>query len=536
MEVFFEYEDDEKDKYYYSMKTQETTYEFPYNGKIFNPITKELIYKPSKSILNTSPSGGDLNDDDNGDSKKKKHHKHHHHQKEKESHKTPSKAQSSYSFVHNDSLLEITPAVKQQMKAQEAPPIPQRTTINVERTLDTSSFLEGISKFKTPEYAQKFFKRHRVTGFFSRREVPVGELISFSNKPLKEPLLSCLPNNCKKLAVTSFDYILQFTGVAKSRAPAAAAQKLVSLISMNPQIRDESYFQLIKQTTNCPDDATLKLGWELFLIIATIFPSSRDSENYILAHMAKTVKERKDEIGEIAHFTYIRFEGRCCLGTEFSVNLTQINKIPSEMQGQRHFGCTLPEIMWGQNKQYPNLPIPYVLHIMITEIISKNGYETEGLFRLPGNLKRVKEVAAEQANDSLDCIKQLTVHDIASLLKQWFRDLPNPVVPYSLTDELRKADEDNTILEFVEKLQDTHKYTLMYLIGFLKECSTHSDLTLMYDKNLAIVFGPNIVQVNSNEPGRIQLFSKIANDFVLFLIQNWDTSKIYPLDPSYLQS
>ena len=559
MEIYFEYEDDEQDKYYYNVNTKETTYEFPYNGKIFNPYTRKLIYKPRKSKLNEYHStpltklrdiqSNPVNDNQftpqDGttqgiditipDSKKKKHHKHRrHHDRES----LPVKNKSVMTIVRNNSLLEINVGVQLQMEAQAHPKPPQsRKSIVVNNNLDTTtSLLSGINDFKTPEFAQKFFQRHRVTGIFSRREVPVGELISFTNKPLKEPLLSNLPSACKKFAVSTFDCILQYTGVAKSRAPQAAVQKLYTLVSQHPEIRDEAYFQLVKQTTDCPDNNALKLGWELFLIMASIFPSSRNSENYILAHIARTVTDNENDIGEIAHFTYIRFEARCCIGTESTISPTNILKIPSDIRSSHNsFGCTLSEIMWGQRFEYPKLPIPYVLYLMISEIIAKNGYSTEGLFRLPGNLKRVREVAETEANDSLECIKNLPLHDVASLLKQWFRELPNPVVPYIMTDALRKADEDKNLMDFVESLQNTHKYTLMYLIGFLQECATHSNVTLMYDKNLAIVFGPNVVQINSNEPGRIQLFSKIANDFVLFLIQNWDTSEIYPLEPDYLK-
>ena len=46
IQSFFEYEDDSKQKYYYNVETQESTYDFPANGLIFNPDTRELIYKP----------------------------------------------------------------------------------------------------------------------------------------------------------------------------------------------------------------------------------------------------------------------------------------------------------------------------------------------------------------------------------------------------------------------------------------------------------------------------------------------------------
>jgi len=75
----------------------------------------------------------------------------------------------------------------------------------------------------------------------------------------------------------------------------------------------------------------------------------------------------------------------------------------------------------------------------------------------------------------------------------------------------------------------------MYLIGFLQQLVKSESVTLMGPKNLAIVFGPNIVQTQETNEAGIKLFADIAIELITTLIQQWDTSPMYPLNPAFLK-
>jgi hypothetical protein len=114
--------------------------------------------------------------------------------------------------------------------------------------------------------------------------------------------------------------------------------------------------------------------------------------------------------------------------------------------------------------------------------------------------------------------------------------LPDPVVNVDSIPLLRDAWDTKDYLGFVEKLPTAHKMTFMYLVGFLQRLVKAEPVTKMGPKNMAIVFGPNIVQLNDNaDGGSIKLFADIAIEFITSIINTWDTSAIYPLDPELLR-
>jgi hypothetical protein len=171
---------------------------------------------------------------------------------------------------------------------------------------------------------------------------------------------------------------------------------------------------------------------------------------------------------------------------------------------------------------------------MIQTLLEQNCQNTEGLFRLPGNLKLVDGIA-DDANHGRHQVRRATVHDWASLLKKWFRDLPEPILPPDLAPKLAEAFEAKTFFEFLKLLPVAHLNTLKFLIGFLQFLVKNQAVTKMGPKNLAICFGPNIVVIKeAGDVARMQMFADIAIDFLVALIAEWDCSTLYPLPQTML--
>ncbi|OHT09812.1 RhoGAP domain containing protein [Tritrichomonas foetus] len=397
---------------------------------------------------------------------------------------------------------------------------------------------EDIKKFQLADFARQFFRAHRGNHKFTRKRISVDALTEFSSEQLSEPLLEAIDSKISKLAISSFKYILYYTGVLPSKTPAAYADRLINHMYTNPAIRDEVMFQLIKQTRKNPNKDWLQKTWELFIIVVTVFPSSRNSENWIKSHLASESKGSDEIISQYASFAYIRFSARCALGKPLDLanDIGSLQKIPQQIHlGRQIFGSSIYEQIWNQRRSMVKLPIPFVLHHMADMLLKKNCENIEGIFRLPGNMRRVDEMT-DELNQGRDSLMSAEVNDIASLMKKWFRDLPDPVVNLEKVDLLENAFEDKTYIEFTESLPKTHKLTLMYLIGFLQHLCKSEAQTKMNAKNYAIVFGPNIVQVRDmNEPMKLKKFSDITIEYLTTLIQSWDTSMIYPLSHEYLQ-
>ena len=91
---------------------------------------------------------------------------------------------------------------------------------------------------------------------------------------------------------------------------------------------------------------------------------------------------------------------------------------------------------------------------------------------------------------------------MSSLLKMYFRELPNPVCTFSLYDRfvsaVQSTDEDDErsceLRKVLGCLPKQNHRTLASLIKHLHRVSLHSDSTGMTAKNLAIVWAPNLLR------------------------------------------
>ncbi|XP_062851276.1 rho GTPase-activating protein 22 [Trichomycterus rosablanca] len=138
------------------------------------------------------------------------------------------------------------------------------------------------------------------------------------------------------------------------------------------------------------------------------------------------------------------------------------------------------------------------------DFIREQGLNEEGLFRMPGQANLVKEL-----QDAFDCgdkpsfDSNTDVHTVASLLKLYLRELPEPVIPFSKYEDfltcaqLLLKDEEVGLGELakqVKTLPQANYNLLKYICKFLDEVQSHSNENKMSVQNLATVFGPNILR------------------------------------------
>lgn len=121
---------------------------------------------------------------------------------------------------------------------------------------------------------------------------------------------------------------------------------------------------------------------------------------------------------------------------------------------------------------------------------------TVGLFRKPGSLPRIKALRAK-LNCGEDCLSTALPYDVATLIKQFCRELPEPLFPTVLHPALLKAQalpkqEDRTsALQLLSCLLPARNAsTLHYLFNFLYRVSQSCNDNLMTSLNLATVFAP----------------------------------------------
>lgn len=397
-----------------------------------------------------------------------------------------------------------------------------------------------LHRFQIAEYARQFFRERRAGKIFGRKKVSIDNLAAYQADALGEPLLDGIAKTAVRPAIDCFKHILAYTGAdgsTKQLGQPIVANKIVSHLMTLPELRDEVFFQLVKQTRQNPNQEVLQRTWELFLIIATLFPSSRNSEVWIKAHLLASSKGETPVIAELAQFTYIRFNVRCQIGKPLPAPSMTMFKtfIQDRLSGHASFGASLYEQLWNQRLTHPKMPIPHLVHEMAEALIEKGAERSEGIFRLSGNLKKVKQME-QTINEGGDPVRSADLNDVASLFKSWFASLPESLVTDSHLGALQTAFETHTHLDFVKTLPHAHIYSLKYLIGFLKRLVPAEPITKMTPKNFAIVFAPNIVYSGSiTDPAMLTKQGEVAQDLIITLIADWDVTDVYPPPESFFQ-
>uniref|UniRef100_A0A3B3BL39 Myosin IXA n=1 Tax=Oryzias melastigma TaxID=30732 RepID=A0A3B3BL39_ORYME len=145
--------------------------------------------------------------------------------------------------------------------------------------------------------------------------------------------------------------------------------------------------------------------------------------------------------------------------------------------------------------------VPLVVEKLIN-YIEMHGIYTEGIYRKPGSINKIKELRLGLDNDvdgvNLD---DYNIHVIASVFKQWLRDLPNPLMTFELYEEFVRAmgSQDKKeiirgVYSIIDQLSRTHLNTLERLIFHLVRIALQEDTNRMSANALAIVFAPCILR------------------------------------------
>ncbi|XP_041090482.1 rho GTPase-activating protein 11A-like [Polyodon spathula] len=133
---------------------------------------------------------------------------------------------------------------------------------------------------------------------------------------------------------------------------------------------------------------------------------------------------------------------------------------------------------------------------------------TEGLFRKSGSVSRIRALQSrlEQGESVLSSSSAPQPCDVAALLKQFFRELPSPLLPLSLQAPLCRAQglpdqnqrQDATLL-LTALLPAARALALRYLCTFLRRVADRVSDNRMSSGSLALVFSPNLFQCPGTE-------------------------------------
>ncbi|KAK2741467.1 hypothetical protein FQN57_005600 [Myotisia sp. PD_48] len=180
------------------------------------------------------------------------------------------------------------------------------------------------------------------------------------------------------------------------------------------------------------------------------------------------------------------------------------------------FGLPLAEaVEFCSCHEYPDLPA--VVYRCLEYLRSRSAEFEEGIFRLSGSnvvIKALKERFNTEGDlDFLDGDHYYDVHAVASLFKQYLRELPTTVLTKELhLDFIRVLDLDDkrkrvaAFHHLVHKLPPANISLLKALSEFLIIVVNNADVNKMTVRNVGIVFAPTL-----NIPAPV--FSTFLSDF-----------------------
>nr|XP_032514779.1 unconventional myosin-IXAa-like [Danaus plexippus plexippus] len=172
------------------------------------------------------------------------------------------------------------------------------------------------------------------------------------------------------------------------------------------------------------------------------------------------------------------------------------------------FGVPLSDLPTGEGN------IPVVVDRLITTI-EMTGLYTEGLYRKSGLSSKVRELRLlldERPEEGVERLDSYAVHVRASVLKSFFRELPEPLLTFDLYDDFILAAEItdpqervSTIFTILKKLPKPNYDMVERLIFHLARVALGEDHNRMGPNALAIVFAPCILRTHKVQPAQDSL-------------------------------
>uniref|UniRef100_A0A452TW89 Unconventional myosin-IXa n=1 Tax=Ursus maritimus TaxID=29073 RepID=A0A452TW89_URSMA len=224
---------------------------------------------------------------------------------------------------------------------------------------------------------------------------------------------------------------------------------------------------------------------------------------------------------------------KCCLKTTAKCS----KKYDPELSS-RQFGVELSRLTSEERT------VPLVVEKLIN-YIEMHGLYTEGIYRKSGSTNKIKELRQGLDTDAESVnLDDYNIHVIASVFKQWLRDLPNPLMTFELYEEFLRAmglqERKETIrgvYSVIDQLSRTHLNTLERLIFHLVRIALQEETNRMSANALAIVFAPCILRCpDTIDPLQsVQDISKTTTCVELIVVEQMNKYKARLKDISSLE-
>ncbi|XP_035853587.1 rho GTPase-activating protein 27 isoform X2 [Sander lucioperca] len=188
------------------------------------------------------------------------------------------------------------------------------------------------------------------------------------------------------------------------------------------------------------------------------------------------------------------------------------------------FGCHLATLCAQERTTVPSFVEKCI------KAVEKRGLEIDGLYRVSGNLAVIQKLRFKADHEELDLEdgQWEDVHVITGALKLFFRELPEPLFPYShfnnFISAIRIPDYNTKVsfmCELVNSLPPSNHDTMELLFGHLRRVIKYGEDNRMTVQNVAIVFGPTLLRPET-ESANITMHMVFQNQIVEFILNEYE--------------
>ncbi|XP_047223634.1 rho GTPase-activating protein 21 isoform X2 [Girardinichthys multiradiatus] len=220
----------------------------------------------------------------------------------------------------------------------------------------------------------------------------------------------------------------------------------------------------------------------------------------------------------------------------WKIGIAGIMKKPFEKkQAGITFGVRLEDCPPAQTNRF----VPLLVEVCC-KVVEERGLEYTGIYRVPGNNAAISSMQEELNTKGMSDIdiqedKWRDLNVISSLLKSFFRKLPEPLFTNEMYDKFIEASRTEDSVERLKELKrliyelPTHHFeTLKFLCAHLKRVSDNCEQNKMEPRNLAIVFGPTLVRTSEDNmtnmvnhmPDQCKIVENLVQQFDWFFMED----------------
>ncbi|XP_031563482.1 rho GTPase-activating protein 7-like isoform X2 [Actinia tenebrosa] len=165
-----------------------------------------------------------------------------------------------------------------------------------------------------------------------------------------------------------------------------------------------------------------------------------------------------------------------------------------DYRDKKVFGVPMSVIL-----QRSGQPLPKSI-LFAMNYLQRTGVEAVGIFRKSGGKSRIQNLKEMMETDQdLTDFEGMSPYDLADMLKEYFRDLPDPILTSKLAEtfiaiyshipeELRLEALQGAVL----LMPDENREALQTLLLFLNDIAANAPVNQMNEKNLGVCFAPSL--------------------------------------------